>query len=39
MDFAVYEFPFGLLKIGYKGDSVIFLKKIDEMSDYGQKGN
>ena len=37
MDFAIYEFPFGLLKIGYKGDSLVLLKKVDETSDYGKK--
>ena len=37
MDFAIYEFPFGLLKIGYKRDSLVLLKKIDETSDYGKK--
>lgn len=37
MGFAIYEFPFGLLKIGYKRDSLVFLQKIDETSDYGKK--
>lgn len=37
MDFAIYEFPFGLLKIGYKRGSLVLLKKIDETSDYGKK--
>lgn len=35
--FAVYEFPFGLLRIGYDDDSVVFLKKVSETVDYGQK--
>lgn len=34
MDIAIYEFPFGLLKIEYEGDILISLKKIDETSDY-----
>lgn len=37
MDFAIYEFPFGLLKIGYRGETVIFLKKVYETDDYGYK--
>lgn len=37
MDFAIYEFPFGLLKIGYERDSLVLLKKIDKISDYGKK--
>ena len=37
MNFAIYKFPFGLLKIGYKRDSLVLLKKIDETSDYGKK--
>ena len=35
--FAVYEFPFGLLRIGYENDSVVFLKKVSETDSYGQK--
>lgn len=35
--FAVYEFPFGLLQVGYEDDFVIFLKKVDGADDYGQK--
>lgn len=31
------EFPFGLLKIGYKRDSLVLLKKIDGTSDCGKK--
>lgn len=37
MDFAIYEFPFGFLKIGYKGDVLLLLEKIDEKSDDGIK--
>ena len=37
MNFAIYEFPFGFLKIEYDGDVLISLKKIDEKSDYGKK--
>ena len=33
---AVYEFPFGLLKIEYDGDILISLKKIDETSESGK---
>ena len=28
--FAVYKFPFGLLRIGYENDSVVFLKRVEE---------
>lgn len=37
LDSAVYEFPFGFLKIGYKKNVLTMLKKIDETSDYGRK--
>ncbi|OFS64397.1 cysteine methyltransferase [Nosocomiicoccus sp. HMSC09A07] len=37
LDYAVYEFPFGFLKIGYKKNVLTMLKKIDETSDYGRK--
>lgn len=37
MNFAIYKFPFGFLKIEYEGDVLISLKKIDETSDYGKK--
>lgn len=36
MDYAIYEFPFGFLKIEYEGDVLISLKKINETSDYGK---
>ena len=36
MDYAVYEFPFGLLKIEYEIDILTSLKKIDETSDWGK---
>lgn len=35
--FAVYEFPFGLLRIDYEDDCVIFLKKIEGTTSYGQR--
>ncbi len=36
MDYAVYEFPFGFLKIEYEEDILISLKKTDETSDWGK---
>lgn len=30
--FGVYEFPFGLLQIGYEDDVIIFLEKVDEVA-------
>lgn len=35
--FAVYEFPFGLLRIGYEDNFVVFLKKVDKADEGGQK--
>ncbi|MCI1309618.1 MAG: methylated-DNA--[protein]-cysteine S-methyltransferase [Lachnospiraceae bacterium] len=35
--FAVYKFPFGLLRIGYENDSVVFLKRVEETDSYGVK--
>ena len=35
-NFAVYEFPFGFLKIEYDGDVLISLKKINETSYWGK---
>lgn len=37
MNFAIYKFPFGLLKIGYKRDSLVLLQRIDETREYGKK--
>lgn len=37
MDFAVYEFPFGFLKIGYTGNILVLMERIDETNDYGEK--
>lgn len=37
MDFAIYDFPFGLIKIGYQRDVLVLLKKIEKAYDYGQK--
>lgn len=36
-NFAIYEFPFGFLKIEYEEDILISLKKTDETSDSGEK--
>lgn len=36
MDYAIYEFPFGFLKIEYEEDILILLKKTDETSDWGK---
>lgn len=35
--FAVYEFPFGLLRIDYDDDSVVSLKKVSETDSFGEK--
>ena len=35
-NFAIYEFPFGFLKIEYEEDILISLKKTDETSDWGK---
>ena len=37
MDFAVYAFPFGFLKIGYRGEVLLLLQKVDEPNDIGKK--
>ena len=37
LDFAVYAFPFGFLKIGYRGEILYLLQKIDESNDEGKK--
>ena len=37
MDYAIYEFLFGFLKIEYEEDVLISLKKTDETSDWGKK--
>ena len=37
MDFAIYEFPFGFLKIVYRGNVLLSLKMTDEKTDYGVK--
>lgn len=36
MDYAIYEFPFGFLKIEYEEDILISLKKTDETSESGK---
>ena len=36
MDYAIYEFPFGFLKIEYGEDILISLKKTDETSESGK---
>lgn len=35
--FAIYKFPFGLLKIGYENDQVVLLKRINQADSYGKK--
>jgi|GEM_PF-5426008 len=35
--FAIYNFPFGLLRIGYDDDTVTFLKKADKADSLGQR--
>lgn len=37
MDSAVYAFPFGFLKIGYRGEVLLLLQKVDEPNDIGKK--
>ena len=37
MDFAVYAFPFGFLKIGYQVEALLLLQKIDESQNVGKK--
>ena len=37
MDFAVYTFPFGFLKIGYRGEVLLLLQKVDGSNDDGKK--
>ena len=39
MDFAVYAFPFGFLKIGYRGEVLLLLQKIDASADAGKKAD
>lgn len=36
-EYAIYPFPFGFLKIGYEGNVITFLKKIEEASENGTK--
>lgn len=33
MDFAIYKFPYGFLKIGYKGNILRLLKRTDKTSE------
>ncbi|NLL91175.1 MAG: methylated-DNA--[protein]-cysteine S-methyltransferase [Ruminococcaceae bacterium] len=35
--FAIYEFPFGLLKIAYEDSIVVFLKRVTCPDDFGQR--
>lgn len=35
--FAIYEFEFGLLKIGYEDDVVVLLQRIDEAEGRGKR--
>ena len=37
MDFAIYKFPYGFLKIGYQDETLKLLKRTDKTSDYGKK--
>ncbi len=37
MEFAVYAFPFGFLKIGYQVEALLLLQKIDESQNVGKK--
>ncbi len=37
LDFAVYTFPFGFLKIGYRGEVLLLLQKVDGSNDDGKK--
>ena len=37
MDFAIYTFPFGFLKIGYRGEVLLLLQKVDGSNDDGKK--
>ncbi len=37
--YAVYESKFGLIKIGYEDDYLVFVKKIDNVNDFGTKNN
>lgn len=37
MDFAIYKFPYGFIKIGYQDETLKLLKKTDKTSDYGKK--
>ena len=37
MNFAIYEFPFGFLKIGYKGNTLLLLRRADDKTDCGVK--
>ena len=37
LDFAVYAFPFGFLKIGYQVEALLLLQKIDESQNVGKK--
>ncbi len=37
MEYAVYEWPFGLLKIGFHEEIVVLIEKLDETSDFGQR--
>ena len=36
-EYAAYPFPFGILKIGYEGDVITFLKKTEESTITGRR--
>lgn len=35
--FAIYNFPFGLLRIGYEDNTLIYLKRVETAGIFGQK--
>ncbi|WP_103981826.1 methylated-DNA--[protein]-cysteine S-methyltransferase [Helcococcus massiliensis] len=37
MDFAIYKFPYGFLKIGYQGETLKLLQRADKTSDNDKK--
>lgn len=37
MDFAIYKFPYGFLKIGYQGETLKLLKRTDKTIDDDKK--
>ncbi|MCQ9328572.1 methylated-DNA--[protein]-cysteine S-methyltransferase [Pelistega suis] len=37
VNFAIYPFPFGFLRIDYEGDTIIFFDKVDQAECHGQR--